>query len=250
MNLVEHKHVQQTVSILSVDNGSEALTMSSKEIAELTGKEHFHVKRDIKVMLDDLGEHASKFGGMSTDAYGRPQEVFNLPKDLTITLVSGYNTVMRRSIVKRWQQLEDEKKQGNALALPNFNNPAEAARAWALAYEQKIEAEKIVEQKQQALLLAAPKVEFVDTYVEATDGSKGFRQVAKLLDQNEREFRRFLKEKKVMYQTQGKWVPYQTHIDAKRFEAKAGVNGNYQFIDYLFTAKGIVWIAELLKKEV
>lgn len=86
-----------------------ATTMTSREIAELTGKEHFHVKRDIKVMLEQLGEDASSFGGMSHDAYGRPLEVFHLPKDLTITLVSGYSAPMRHRIVTRWMELEAAK---------------------------------------------------------------------------------------------------------------------------------------------
>lgn len=84
----------------------QALTMSSREIAELTGKEHFHVMRDIREMLAALAEDESKFGGIYLDAYSREQACFNLPKDLTITLVAGYNVQMRHAIVKRWQELE------------------------------------------------------------------------------------------------------------------------------------------------
>jgi phage regulator Rha-like protein len=83
--------------------------MTSREIAELTGKEHFHIKRDITAMLTQLGLDASSFGGMSTDAYNRPLAVFNLPKDLTITLVSGYSVPMRHKIVTRWMELEAAK---------------------------------------------------------------------------------------------------------------------------------------------
>lgn len=37
---------------------TKALTMTSREIAELTGKRHDNVMRDIRTMLDDL-EHSS-----------------------------------------------------------------------------------------------------------------------------------------------------------------------------------------------
>ena len=85
--------------------------MTSREIADLTGKEHFNVKRDIRSMLDELGIDALSFEGMSQDAYGRPLEIFALPKDLTITLVSGYSVVMRHRIVTRWMELEASRGQ-------------------------------------------------------------------------------------------------------------------------------------------
>ncbi|MDN7994548.1 Rha family transcriptional regulator [Burkholderia orbicola] len=80
--------------------------MSSREIAELTGKAHNHVKRDIVKMLEGLEEDVTKFGYMSTDSYGRPQHVFALPKRETLILVSGYNVQMRARIIDRRQELE------------------------------------------------------------------------------------------------------------------------------------------------
>jgi phage regulator Rha-like protein len=113
--------------MLPILSSSQPLTMSSKEIADLTGKEHFNVLRDIRAMLPALGQDALSFEGMSSDAYGRPLRILNLPKDLTITLVAGYNVSMRHRIVTRWIELEGAP--AVAPALPNSANPAEAARA-------------------------------------------------------------------------------------------------------------------------
>lgn len=119
--------------------------MSSREIAELTGKAHLNVLRDIRNMLDELEIDQLKFESMSPDGYGRPQPVFNLPKDLTITLISGYNVTMRHRIVTRWQELEAAPQ---AVALPQ--NFGEALRVAAENWERAQVAE-------QALALAAPK---------------------------------------------------------------------------------------------
>ncbi len=80
--------------------------MSSREIAELTGKRHDHVIRDIKVMLEDLGEAVFKFGGSYRGADGTLRPCFNLPKRETMILVSGYSVVLRARIVDRWMELE------------------------------------------------------------------------------------------------------------------------------------------------
>ena len=111
-------------------------TMSSREIATLTGKEHFHVKRDILTMLKELNIDSSTIGCIYTDSQNRQQTEFNLNKELTLTLVAGYNVKLRLAIIKRWQELEAQQKP--SFSLPNFMNPAEAARAWALEFEAKL----------------------------------------------------------------------------------------------------------------
>ncbi len=80
--------------------------MSSQEIADLTGKRHDHVLADIRTMLAALGKTSPEFSGHVLDKYKRPQPVFNLPQDLTLTLVTGYNVVLRHRVVVRWQELE------------------------------------------------------------------------------------------------------------------------------------------------
>lgn len=112
---VENKAMSDELNYLTVDeyralNTSATLTMSSREIAELTGKMHKHVLADTRKMLDELGLMWADFSAdmqvpMPRGGF-RTEEVFNLPKDLTITLVSGYNVQMRYAITKRWMELE------------------------------------------------------------------------------------------------------------------------------------------------
>lgn len=84
------------------------VTMSSREIAELVGKRHDHVMRDIRAMLVELhgDDVIPSFGAIYHDAYGREKPCFNLPKRETLILVSGYSTELRARIIDRWQELE------------------------------------------------------------------------------------------------------------------------------------------------
>ena len=109
-------------------NTASTLTMSSREIAELTGKLHGHVTRDIRNMLEKLGFNQSKFGSVYRNAKGEQRECFNLPKRETLILVSGYSVELRARIIDRWMELEEQVKTSS---LPDFSNPTIAARAWA-----------------------------------------------------------------------------------------------------------------------
>lgn len=80
--------------------------MSSREITEATGKQHKNVCRDIRTMLDSLGTNRLKFERVYRDAKGESRTEYLLPKDLTLTLVSGYSVPLRHKIVTRWQALE------------------------------------------------------------------------------------------------------------------------------------------------
>jgi len=94
------------------------------------------------------------------------------------------------------------------------------------------------------LTAAAPKVDFVDRYATA-NGSKGFREVCKLLGANEAHFRLFLVEEKIAYRLGGVLTPHQNHIDAGRFEVKTGIStaNEHAFNQMRFTPKGITWAA-------
>ncbi len=219
--------------MINVKNDPGFPAMTSLEIAGLCEKRHHHVCRDIKVMLEQLNIQSPQIWGEYRDDIGRAYPCFHLPKDLCLTLVSGYNVVLRKRIIDRWLELE---KQNQPKVPQSFS---EALRLAAELEEQK---QMLTDQ----LAIAAPKAEFVDRYVVAT-GSMTFRQVAKLLNAKEPEFRLFLLDNHIMYRLNGTLTPYHQHIDAERFEVKTGTTNasNYAFSQARFTAKGVKWIGGL-----
>ena len=83
-------------------------TMSTRVIAELCEKEHFNVKRDCEVMFKGLNLDALKFEGIYFDTMNRQQTEYLLDEELTMTLVTGYNIVLRNRVIKRWKELEGQ----------------------------------------------------------------------------------------------------------------------------------------------
>lgn len=214
-------------------NGA-TLTMTSREIAELVESRHDNVKRTIETLAE---KGVIPFPQSEEKATaGRPVVQYLLDKRSSLIVVAQLCPEFTARIVDRWQQLEAERAQ------PSFELPTTFSAALRLAAEQ---AEQI-ERQQAALALAAPKVEFVDRYVDST-GLKSFRQVAKLLQANEARFRDFLKDKRIMYKLGGEWVAHQQHIDAGRFQVKAGTSevSGHAFNSCRFTPKGVSWIAGL-----
>ena len=70
-------------------------TMSSREIAELTGKNHADVMRDTRNMLDDLGVVHSSFGSVYKASNGKTNPCFNLNRELADLLLSRYKGLLR-----------------------------------------------------------------------------------------------------------------------------------------------------------
>lgn len=83
-------------------------TMSSLEIAQLTGKEHKNVMADIRTMLEALAldiraENSAVIKSSYKAGTGKNYDMFLLNEELTLTLTSGYSIPQRNAIIKEWQ---------------------------------------------------------------------------------------------------------------------------------------------------
>lgn len=119
---------------------SNELTMSSLEVAELTGKRHGHVLTDIRKMLNEL--HSTEKTAQYKDSTGRTLPMLLLNKEEALCLVAGYNVKMRMAIIKRWQELESE---------PQFKIPTTLSEALQLAADQAKEIEVLAYERDEAI---------------------------------------------------------------------------------------------------
>lgn len=114
-------------------------TMTSREIAELTGSTHDNVLKTVRG-LADKGIVSKNETPYTHPQNGQTYAEFNLSYRDTMVVVSGYSPELRAKIIDRWQELEAVTK-SNALVIPDFSNPALAARAWADQFEARLLAE-------------------------------------------------------------------------------------------------------------
>lgn len=212
------------------------VTMTSREIAELTQKEHRHVVRDIQVMMGELEIDPEGYAQLWTHPQnGQTYREYALPKDLTLTLISGYSVLVRKRIIDRWQELETNQ----VPALPDFTNPAEAARAWAEQYEK-------AEAAQQKLEQAKPKVQHYDAVVER-EGLLNATQVAQKLGMSAIALNRHLESFDVYSKAVKRSRTFkQWFIDKGLGEVKQVGDG---YTQPLFTLRGEAWIIERLISE-
>lgn len=164
---------------------------------------------------------------------GPATEAITMTADQCRLVAMRESKAVRRKVLGKLKSIESPQ----AVAIP---------QSYAAALLEAGRLAQLAEQQAAQLAIAAPKVEFVDRYVENT-GTLTFRQVAKLLKANERVLRQLLIDGHVMYRLNGVMTPYQNHIDAGRFEVKTGTSerNNHAFAQARFTPKGVQWIAGL-----
>lgn len=159
-------------------------TMSSLQIAEITGKSHAHVMRDIRNIAQQLDNEGQTNFGLTnyTDAQGKNRSMYELSKKGCLCLAAGYDANLRMKIINRWEELEIERKQP-MVQLPNFNDPVIAARAWADQAEKAKLLEQKNKEKDEIIEEQAPFVKLGDAVMKH-DSDITINELAKILCQN------------------------------------------------------------------
>ncbi len=234
---------------LAVTGGDATLTMSSLEIAELTGKQHGHVMRDIRNMLESLENGlASNFGGYYTAENGKQNPCFRLPKRECMILVSGYSIPLRAKIVDRWMELEATVAAQPAVDPMKMLNDPVALRGLLSDYAGRVvELEKKVGEM-------VPQVAKLER-LEGAKGSMCITDAAKTLGMRPIDLIRFMEGRRWIYKRPGNknWVAFEDKRRAGLMEHDdhiyQGTEGQERVATRaLVTAKGLVKLAELLNQ--
>lgn len=151
------------------------IKMTSLELAEVTGKEHKNVMRDIRNEIEQLGDNGLIFELVNyTDVKGEKRPCYQFGRDGAMQLALKYDAITRRKVILKLEELEKQQ-------IPTGQN------LLALAV---IEAQKVIEENQitikekdKLLEEQKPKVIFANA-VTASEKSILIGELAKIIKQN------------------------------------------------------------------
>ncbi|AXP38406.1 TPA: phage antirepressor KilAC domain-containing protein [Haemophilus influenzae] len=213
---------------ITKENAS-TLTMSSREIAEITHKEHKNVLRVIRDLIEQ--NLVAQIEPLKFEYRNQWFDYYELNKRDTFVVVARLSPEFTAAVVDRWQELENQQK-------PTALIPQSFSEALMLAAQLQAEKER-----------NAPKVAFVDHYVEVGT-SKSFRETAKILKMPERALVNRLVEDKYLYRQSGVLLPYQSAHTKDLFTVKTGTaEHGHNYTQTRVTSKGIEFIASRYASE-
>lgn len=241
--------------------------MTSLEIAELTGKQHQHVMRDIRSLLRQ-GVCESNFGLMLNikqlpNGGKREYPYYKLTKKGCLILASGYNAVLREKIINRWEELEKKERgqftipQSYSEALLLAANQAKQIEEQQLALEQQ--KEELVKASQEIVELSAtitqakPKTTYFDIMMKNKSTSV-ITSTAQDYGMSAKAFNKLLFDLGIQHKVAGQWVLYRQYLD-KGYVNSEPVSITHsdgtQTVKYIskWTQRGRYFLYEFLKSK-
>lgn len=252
-------------------NGEERIT--SLEIAEITGKPHYDVMKAIRKMENAWFKVCKGKFSLSSQVLDMPnggtreQPYYSLTKRESLYIATKFNDEARARLVLRWEELEKKERAANVTSLPDFTNPAIAARAWAdqfeknqvLTLENKQQKEALAKASQEIVALSAtitqaePKTTYFDVMMKNKSTSV-ITSTAQDYGMSAKAFNKLLHDLGIQHKVAGQWVLYRQYIDKGYVNSEPVSithNDGTQTIKYIskWTQKGRFFLYEFLKEK-
>lgn len=225
------------IKVVETINASEYMT--SKEIAEITGKRHCDVMEAIRVMeIAWVKIGRRKFPLTSyVDQWNREQPMYQLNKTECLYIATKFNDEARAKLVIRWEELETKERQ-TVPALPQTY--LEALKALVLSEEQK----QVLALENESM---KPKADYFDTLVERGN-NLNLRDTAKMIGVSERFFIEYLLLNGYLYRdSKRKLKPIAKYV-GRYFVLKEWVRGENTGSQTLVTVEGKDKFYKLINK--
>ena len=172
--------------------------MTSLEIAEVTGKEHKNVLRDIRNLLEQ-GVNELNFELVDyKDKKGEIRPMYSLTKKGCLILASGYDALLREKVIDRWEELEKKEQEKNQAPTTYL----EALKALVASEEEKERLRLESKKKDEDIERMKPKEGYFDDLVDR-GLLTNFRDTAKELGLGQKEFINYLLRDGFLYRTKG-----------------------------------------------
>jgi phage regulator Rha-like protein len=211
------------------------LRMSSLDIAELCGKQHYDVLKAIRKMeLAWLKVTGGKFAVSEyRDPTGRMLPCYQLTKTETLYIATKFKDDMRAKLVLRWEELERERLEQGRLQKPK------EIRLLATAQEVLHESEEIVGEQ-------------LDAVNEESDGCLTVSEIAAIFNMTAHDLNSFLVDKKIQRWKCGQYRLLPKYeglgLTADRLNVSYSLKGKLKYETYLvWTEKGRDFIINLIE---
>ena len=236
-------------------------------VAKKFGKSHDNVLKSIRAILNGgvLKNNETPMFEEATyvnEQNGQTYPMFIMNRDGFTLLAMGFtgNKAMEFKIdyIGAFNKMEEQVKRTTMTALPDFTNPAEAARAWAEQFELKqLESKRADEAEQQVLALTSeieqmqPKVSYYDNIL-SKKSTVTITQIAQDYGMSAKAFNRTLNALGVQHKVNDQWILYAKYLGQGYVQSKpvtiTHTNG-YQSIKYNteWTQKGRLFLYDVLK---
>ena len=199
--------------------------MTSLQIAEITGKRHDAVLRDIRKLISDGVARHNFVDGSYRDKNNQSRPMFELTPKGCLILASGYDAVLREKIIDKLEEYQ-QKERTTVTRLPDFTNPAEAARAWAEQFELKqLEAKRADEAEAQVLSLTheietmQPKVSYYDNIL-ANNSTVLITQIAQDYGMSAMALNKVLNAIGIQRKVGNQWILYAPYLPLGYVQSK------------------------------
>ena len=230
-------------------------TMTSLEIAEVTGRNHKDVMRSIREMEEAwVKVNGRKFALVEyKDAKGEMRPCYSLNKTECLYIATKFNDEARAKLVLRWEELERKEQ---------YQVPQSFAEALMLAAKQqeKIEQQQLAlkSKNEEIIQLSAtitemqPKVSYVDTILSSKE-TVTTTQIAQDYGQSAKALNVLLRNFGIQHKVGGQWILYSKYLPCGYVQSETvpithrdGSAGSVMHTKW--TQKGRLFLYDELKK--